>query len=208
MARKTKIQLSLPPTEADWLTTEDAKSMAAWLTSEENVSVRPSDRKLRLIACACLRTIWSYLNDKNRVYVEWQLDYPDLAPGRRAVLRGSKWAENLRNPASHVVSIIDVTRKGRLSGDVGLPSARQAELLREIVGNPFRPVAVLPGWLSADALRLATYSHVHRAFEQLPIVADALEDAGCTDESILAHLRSPGPHVRGCWALDLILGKD
>jgi hypothetical protein len=46
-----------------------------------------------------------------------------------------------------------------------------------------------------------------RGFDRLPILGDALEDAGCTDRDILDHCRGPGPHVRGCWAVDLLLGK-
>jgi hypothetical protein len=87
--------------------------------------------------------------------------------------------------------------------------ARQALLLREVVGNPFRPVRLHPAWLGwADQTvpRLAEGVYEEGAFDRLPILADALEDAGCTCADILSHLRGPGPHVRGCWALDLILG--
>ena len=57
---------------------------------------------------------------------------------------------------------------------------------------------------AAECLARETYDD--RAFHRLPILADALEDAGCDDEAILGHLRSHGPHVRGCWAVDLCLG--
>jgi len=84
----------------------------------------------------------------------------------------------------------------------------QAALLREIVGSgPVRPVPVDPRWLTTDVLALARSIYEDRAFDRLPILADALEEAGCSDADLLGHLRSPGPHVRGCWALDLILGK-
>ena len=56
-------------------------------------------------------------------------------------------------------------------------------------------------------VKIAQGIYDERAFDRLPILADALEDAGCDNADILAHLRSPGPHVRGCWAVDLILGK-
>jgi hypothetical protein len=55
--------------------------------------------------------------------------------------------------------------------------------------------------------KLAASIYEQRAFDRLPVLADALEEAGCTDADILGHLRGPGPHVRGCWAVDLILGK-
>jgi hypothetical protein len=85
----------------------------------------------------------------------------------------------------------------------------QADLLRCIVGLlPFRPVTLRPAWLSATAKQLAVTIYEDRTFDRLPILADALEEAGCTDADVLAHCRGPGPHVRGCWALDLILGKE
>jgi hypothetical protein len=85
----------------------------------------------------------------------------------------------------------------------------QAALLRHIVGNPFRPVTIDPSWLAWNE---GTVTGVARgiveqwACNRMPILADALEDAGCTNEDILNHCRGPGPHVRGCWVLDLILG--
>jgi hypothetical protein len=86
---------------------------------------------------------------------------------------------------------------------------RQSELLREILGNPFRPARPDPDGLRRDcgaAVQIGQAIYEEQAFEQLPILADALEEAGCTDADLLAHLRGPGPHARGCWALDLVLG--
>jgi hypothetical protein len=83
-------------------------------------------------------------------------------------------------------------------------------LIRDIFGNPFRAVSLVPSWLiwnEATVAKLAQAIYDERAFERLPVLADALEEAGCTDAEILAHCRGPGPHVRGCWALDLLLGK-
>jgi hypothetical protein len=85
--------------------------------------------------------------------------------------------------------------------------AAQADLLREVFGNPFRPAVLDPRWLAwggGTVAALATAAYAENAFERLPVLADALEEAGCADETILAHLRAPGPHVRGCWALDLV----
>jgi hypothetical protein len=112
----------------------------------------------------------------------------------------------LREPARHVARILEITRPGR--GGSGIPPARQAELLREFLGNPFRPISVRPAWLTADVLRLAGGAYDECRFDDLPVLADALEDAGCDASELLAHLREPGPHVRGCWAFDLILGKS
>jgi hypothetical protein len=84
----------------------------------------------------------------------------------------------------------------------------QAELLRHIFGNPFRPLAVNPTWQTSNVLALAQAIYTDRAFERLPILADALEDAGCDKADILDHCRQPGEHVRGCWVVDLVLGKS
>jgi hypothetical protein len=88
----------------------------------------------------------------------------------------------------------------------------QCDLLRDIIGNPFRgPSPVDASWLlwNGGTIRgLAQVAYNEKRFEDLPVLADALEEAGCTDEQILAHCRGPGPHVRGCWVVDLILGKS
>ena len=80
-------------------------------------------------------------------------------------------------------------------------------LLRDIFGNPFRPVTVNLVWRSASVVSLAQAIYEERAFERLPILGDALEDAGCANADILAHCRGPGPHVRGCWVVDHLLQK-
>jgi hypothetical protein len=95
----------------------------------------------------------------------------------------------------------------------------QCDLLRDIFGNPFRAVTcVEPDWLAwqdGTLLQLARAAYEQRRLPEgtldpgrLGVLADALEDAGCTDAELLAHLRGPGPHVRGCWAVDLVLGKS
>ena len=89
------------------------------------------------------------------------------------------------------------------------PKARflNPHLLRDIFGNPFRPVAFDPTGRSETAVALAAGIYAERAFDRPPILADALEEAGCDDPDVLAHCRGPGPHARGCWVVDLVLGK-
>jgi hypothetical protein len=84
----------------------------------------------------------------------------------------------------------------------------QAEQLRDITGNIFRPVVLDRGSLPPLAVAMAETMYEERCFEDLPILADALEDAGCDNADILSHCRGPGPHVRGCWVLDLLLGRE
>jgi hypothetical protein len=87
----------------------------------------------------------------------------------------------------------------------------QAALLRDLFGNPVRPRAETDrGWVAwngGTVPKLAAALYAERAFGRLPLLADALEDAGCADPDILGHLRGSGPHVRGCWVVDLLLGK-
>jgi hypothetical protein len=96
--------------------------------------------------------------------------------------------------------------------------SEQPALFREVIGNPFRPVSISPSvltWNDATVVRLAQAAYEERHLpagtldtNRLAVLADALEEAGCSDADILSHLRGPGPHVRGCWAVDLLLGKE
>lgn len=84
----------------------------------------------------------------------------------------------------------------------------QARLLRDILGNPFRPVTADPRWRTETVVALAAGIYTERAFDRMPILADAMEEAGCDHADILSHCRGEGPHVRGCWVIDAILGKE
>jgi hypothetical protein len=88
---------------------------------------------------------------------------------------------------------------------------RHAELFRDIFGSPFHRVTVDASWLNwnfGTVPAIARHIYDERRFENMSILADALEDAGCGDAAILDHCRGSGPHVRGCWVLDLLLGKE
>jgi hypothetical protein len=91
--------------------------------------------------------------------------------------------------------------------DVVAP-AEQCSVLRELFGNPFRPVSFVPTWRAPTVVALAQGMYDDRRFDDMPLLADALEEAGCTEEAILKHCREPGEHVRGCWVVDLILDKN
>jgi hypothetical protein len=83
-------------------------------------------------------------------------------------------------------------------------------LLRDIFGNPFRRMTFEPRWATANVVGLATAIHAERAFDRMPVLGDAIEEAGCTDDDLLWHCRGEHLHplhVRGCWVVDLILGK-
>jgi hypothetical protein len=91
----------------------------------------------------------------------------------------------------------------------------QAQLLRDLIGNPFRPVTIDPAWHTPTVTNLAATAYEERPMPsgehdpaRLAVLADALEEAVCDNADLLSHLRAPGPHVRGCWAVDLLLGKE
>jgi hypothetical protein len=97
---------------------------------------------------------------------------------------------------------------GRTQGACPSEEREQCRLLRCLFGNPFRPISLASRFVSPTVAALAATISDEHAFDRLPVLADALEDAGCDNADLLAHLRGPGPHVRGCWALDLVLGKE
>lgn len=84
----------------------------------------------------------------------------------------------------------------------------QADLLRDIFGDPFRPIDFLSTWRTETAVGIAAKMYDEREFGNMPVLADALEDAGCEVMELLSHCREPGQHVRGCWVVDLVLGKS
>ena len=86
--------------------------------------------------------------------------------------------------------------------------SEQCNLIPDIFGNPFRSVIFPPSWRTSTAVALAAQMYESRDFSAMPILADALQDAGCDNADILDHCRHEGPHVRGCWVVDLVLGKE
>ncbi len=80
-------------------------------------------------------------------------------------------------------------------------------LVTDVIGNPFWPTVLDNTWITSTAVALANGIYADKAFDRMPILADALEEAGCDNLDVLAHCRGPGPHVRGCWVVDAVLGK-
>jgi hypothetical protein len=78
---------------------------------------------------------------------------------------------------------------------------------KDVLGNPFHPASFNPSWRTRTTVNLAQAIYDERAFDRMPILGDALEEAGCTDAEILNHCRQPGEHVKGCWVVDSVLGK-
>jgi hypothetical protein len=213
-------------TEKGWLRATDPQGMLGAV-------IKPSRRKLRLYAVACCRRIWGKMRDKEtRRAVEVAERYADglcsenevvLAQakasnawhdarggkGKAAAFCGGTVLTFVAHTAASNCGLYAAQVASRTPGreDVG-ERAEQAVLFRDIFGNPFRPVAFSDDWRTDTAVSLARMMYDARDFSAMPILADALQDAGCDSDDILDHCRGPGPHVRGCWVVDLVLGKE
>jgi hypothetical protein len=150
---------------------------------------------------------------RNTQQVMWDLDWsaysvsggpvpPPGAERSRPPLERLLWAA-----ASHPEAAANALAEAFFRGARGERGAVFAELVREIFGNPFRSATVEPAWRTSSVLAVAQAVDEGQRWADLPVLADALEEAGCTDTAILAHLRRQGGHVRGCWALDAVLGN-
>jgi hypothetical protein len=214
--------MAKPFKESDWQTGSRIESML------KLVLHRAGDRKLRLFGCACCRRIWNHLpSDRHRNLVEVSEFFADgaatvndlrgaasapdgglsYAVGRdRRIYESAARAAHLTGHGQSAAAVLEVLQW--TSPELVRAERRaQAELMREIFGNPFRPPALDPRWLTSSVIDVAAMIYAERAFERLPILSDALMDAGCDEPDVLGHCRSLGPHVRGCWVVDLILGK-
>jgi hypothetical protein len=122
---------------------------------------------------------------------------------------GDYWAYLCAQLAVHRSATWRITSRATWYGARIATGAEQPRLLRDIFGNPFRPIQMEPGWVTADIIARATQMYDARDFGAMPILADALQDAGCDCEDILGHCRDPhATHVRGCRVLDLVMGKE
>ncbi|QEG32421.1 hypothetical protein GobsT_72760 [Gemmata obscuriglobus] len=108
---------------------------------------------------------------------------------------------------TQIVGAVDALSQASWSGPLEERRA-QVGLLRDIFGDLFNPAALSPEWITDTAVALSREMYHSRDFSAMPILADALQDAGCDSKIVLAHCRGPGPHVRGCWVVDLVLGKS
>jgi hypothetical protein len=148
---------------------------------------------------------------------------------RSAIEFGEKWAEtgsppfgvdDLQRALAHRnespnendweliagVCVANVPSHSYIPSDPAFDRAR-ADLYRDLIPNPFLPLTWNPDWFTSTVRDLASHISTAREFTSMPILADALQDAGCDDEQILTHCRANKPHARGCWVLDAILGK-
>jgi len=212
--------------EQEWYNSRDPLAMLAFL--EDKVS----DRKFRLFACACCRRLEQYLTgEQSRMAIEVAERYADGLATDDELAKATKsleivppvnqlypnapayyatWDYALDAATSAAEASVEVIENAGIDPDT--ERSAQAANLRDLVGPlVFRPVNISSAWLlweNGMIPQLAEAIYEDQDFHRLPILADALEEAGCTEVVILKHLRSPGMHIRGCWVVDLILGKE
>ena len=174
-------------------------------------------RKYRLFGSACLRSVWDKLPENCfRTAVATAEELADSNCTEREV----EWAKSGVANTMHWLESEFADPCLTLLGKQATRMAWMFEyswpfqnfvsvgFLRDVFGNPFRKVMFDPRWRSESAVSLARAAYESRNFTLLPVLADALEEAGCDHPDILTHCRGPGPHVRGCWVVDLVLGKS
>jgi hypothetical protein len=186
-------------TEAEWeASTEPTALLVALRTSA-------TDRKLRLLVASVLRlSLGEYPED-------WHITKSHVAHISECEFLADGDAEACRQNDGRLLTSTDVRNDAVGVIDLGKPSKVVAKLrlLRDIFGNPFRPVVFSPSWRTSTAVALARTMYDAREFSAMPILADALQDAGCDNDDILTHCRDANQtHVRGCWVVDLVLGKE
>jgi hypothetical protein len=125
----------------------------------------------------------------------------------RSALTTGMWIAREVAPAAALV-LWEAAAEGARDAAFQAEKQCQADLLRDLFGNPFRPVRLSPSGLTSSVVRLAQALYDTRDFTALPVLADALEESGCTSQGLFDHLRGPGPHALGCWGLDLVVGKS
>jgi hypothetical protein len=190
-----------------WHLLKDERSREAVEVSERYADGQASAEDLEradLDAMSALDEICTARNyDIRELLRKAPLSFPRGAPA------GIRWACSAAWTASEKAERAAWTAEGIANTN---ELAANSDLLRCIFSNPFHPQPRLDpsisSWNDGTVSKLAQAIYSDSAFDRLPVLADALEDAGCANESILFHLRHPGPHTRGCWAVDLILGKQ
>jgi hypothetical protein len=216
-------------TEGYWRACSDPTPMLAFGRA------RASDRRLRLFACACARRAWDRLDAAARWAVqaaeraadgegpEGELWAAHVEAHEAALRAVAGWGMNRRHDhAKFAAASAAAPDAGEAASQASQDMLRLADEelrrveeeaaqvadIRCVFGDPFRVVAVDPEWLTGTVLALARRADEGREFGVLPILADALQDAGCDDEELLAHCRRDEPHANGCWVVDLLLGRQ
>jgi hypothetical protein len=209
-------------TGAEWLACEDLGRIRELLPDDL------SERRKRLCAVAWARSVlrhapvspraqrhahwfdardWAPQLDATEQFADGQIDRKALRAARTS--SGGPWNFFLDVArASHFSLDAVLQSLYRVEGEFGIPPASEVcDLVRDITGNPFRRIEIPTGCISSTAVAIAQAVYGDLDFARLPVLADALLDAGYEVPEVIDHCRSPGPHVRGCWVVDFVLGK-
>jgi hypothetical protein len=217
-------------TEGEWFACDRFDRLADYLIRMnprgQFVNGGDSRRKLRLVCCALARSVVAFANDERTLNglaiaeqaVEGAVSEAEQKATRKAI---QALGATLQDRYAHAANEAVYHALGKNSGDVFKAATAtrwaaihskerpcQVAILRDIIGNPFRQVAFSRLWRTDTALTLARQMYDTRDFSAMPILADALQDAGCDNDEILSHCRGDRPHVRGCWVVDLVSGKE
>jgi hypothetical protein len=195
-------------TEEEWRKSNDSDFMLRFLR-ETVVAVR----KLRAFSASCFESARSLFPDQrqqhglqilvNRVDAsDSNIELRNVTSRLRQAIPLDQWRDleiqtddlhyaalmlyrefASNRPSSHATAVADAFVEWELE------KRKQSHLLRDIFGNPFRPVAFDPAWRTSTAIGIATGIYDERAFDRMPILADALQDAGCENADIFTHCR-------------------
>ncbi len=214
-----------PGHDSEWQGSSDPQVMMAWLRGLTVVS----RRKLWLLVAACRRR---FRGPDERFPAELAERFAEEPEGGEAFVvefgngingfgvgAGMAWVAAVEAVAVPLNRTVVLEGRDRLRGNgpelwaaFDAATGTVCQLLRCVLGNPFKPCPTIdPAWLrwnDGTVPRIARGFYESRRFEDMPILHDALLDAGCDDQDMLDHCKAPGPHVKGCWVLDLLLGKE
>jgi hypothetical protein len=204
-------------TEDHWLRSGDPRLM------EEFLGERGTQRRWQLFACLCCWRVLPMLDERGRNAVsvaerqaEGLATLEEIREARAeahaAVI--AAWRPGNDRSLAHAANAALFALSSPRRAYSHIPrspgpgeSLAQCQLMRELFGNPFRPFFLEPAWRTPTVLTIASQVYERESFEELPVLGDALEDAGCDDQQVLGHLRAATTHYRGCWALDAVLDK-
>ncbi|QEL17297.1 hypothetical protein [Limnoglobus roseus] len=219
-------------TEKQWLTAKSPDSLIDLCRDRRKLRLLACACARRMLAALPGDPAFEAIIDAAETYADNAATRPLAVAARKPLRDAAKRLKDAKKPeplAKAVFILTDLTNdviEGFTAGiansswALGHPNAVaktnvreekavQALLLRDIFGNLFRPVEFDPEWRTSTAVDLAHTAYNARHFGALPILADALQDAGCEDDAILRHCRDEKQvHVRGCWVVDLVLGKS
>jgi hypothetical protein len=209
-------------TEAEWLSCADPTPMLEFLQR------KVSDRKVQLFVVSCLGRLWHLLDERSRraveaveAYAEGRIAEEQLFQARQEAFHGLMYIvpegdgeRILQDIASNITLVGGLSNATGflLSGLREFPSCVAPDTLRDVIGPLlFRSISSKPGWLAwndSTVVKIAQAIYDERAFDRMPILADTLADANCDNTEFLGHCREPGTHVRGCWLIDLLTGRE